>query len=309
VAKKNGELFAEKVGCDVSDLKCFQSLPVDLLLNLTAYLDDPTDGFDGAGNPWNGVVDAEFTDEPFLSDTPLNILKTGDFDKNVEVILGANQDEAVIFTFSYYFHPELFTLMSANWTDHYGPLTLLGRTGMGDITERDKELSGDILEYYTGSENTMTEEDFSAVTAMRSDAIFWQGIDRTVRMLVGQGVKVYQYIFSYRGQHSCLDAQGVEPGLFGVAHADEQLYLFDPLYYWDLHDLNENDTNIRDLLVSYWTNFAKYGDPTPPGSDHSWAAVNTDSWMYFNISGTNPGMQRSQEYQDRMNFWSTVVED
>ena len=138
----------------------------------------------------------------------------------------------MISTYVYYLNPELSKVLSANWTDHYGPLTLLGRTGMGDITEKDKELSATILEYYTGSKDTITEADFSAVTAMRSDAVFWQGIDRTVRMLVDQGVQLYQYIFSYRGQHSCLDAEGVEPGLFGVAHCDEQLYLFDPLYYW-----------------------------------------------------------------------------
>ena len=310
VAIKNGELFAEKVGCNVSDLNCFQNLPVDLLVNMKNYLDDPTDFLDGSGNPWNGVVDSEFTDEPFLSDTPINLLKMGDFDKDVEVILGAVQEEALQFTINFYFHPELYSLLSANWTDYYGPLSLLGRTGMGDIIEKDKELSNDILEYYTGSEDTMTEDDFSAVTAMRSDAVFWAGIDRMVRLLVEHGVEVYQYIFSYRGEHSGLDlVEGVEPGMFGVSHGDDLLYLFDPLYQIDLQELNESDENMRELLAGYWTSFAKYGDPTPPGSAVSWAPVTPDSWLYLNISGTEPGMERSQDYQDRMNFWSTVVED
>ena len=306
VAIRNGELFADKVGCDVSDLECLQNLPVDVLVNMTKYLDDPTDFLDGSGNPWNGVVDSEFTDDPFLSDTPLNILKTGDFDQNVEVILGAVQEEALQFTINFYFHPELYGQLSANWTDYYGPLSLLGRTGMGDITEKDKELSGDILEYYTGSEDTMTEDDFSAVTAMRTDAVFWAGIDRVVRLLVEHGVEVYQYMFSYRGEHSGLDLAGIEPGLFGVSHGDDLLYLFDPIYQVDLQDLNENDENMREHLVPYWTNFAKYGDPTPPGSGVSWSPVTSDSWLYLNISGTEPGMERSKEYRDRMNFWSTL---
>merc|ERR1719334_2111140 len=127
-AKKNGELFAENVGCNISNLECFQNLPVELLLNLTRYLDTPTDSLDGSGNPWNGVIDAEFTEDPFLSDTPINILANGDVDTNVEVMLGGNQDEAVIFTYIYYFDPELLDILSSNWTDYYGPLWLLGKT-------------------------------------------------------------------------------------------------------------------------------------------------------------------------------------
>ena len=87
---------------------------------------------------------------------------------------------------------------------------------------------------------------------------------------------------------------------------DEMLNLFDPLHYYDLHDMNHSDENIRELLVSLWTNFAKYGDPTPPGSSISWAQVE-DSGMYFNISGTVPRMEKRELYKDRMQFWSTVV--
>merc|ERR1719228_2337427 len=114
-------------------------------------------------------------------------------------------------------------------------------------------------------------------------------------------------MFSYRGEHRILDSYGVEPGLFGVSHVDEMLYLFDPLHHHDLQDMNQSDENIRELLVSLWTNFAKYGDPTPPGTTTiSWAQVE-NSGMYLNISGTVPSMEKRELYENRMQFWSTVV--
>ena len=306
VASRNGELFAEMVDCPLSDLACFQNLSLDTLLNHSTYLDDPTDYSEfKSGNPWNGVLDKDFTDDPFLPDTPLKILENGDFDQSVQLILGANQDEGLYETSVLYFNPDLYAEMSSNWS-HYGPVWLLGRTGLGDITEEDKEVAGDILEYYTGSRDTITHDDFFAVTAMKTDAEFWPSIDTTVSILSGHGVQVHHYIFSYRGEHSILDYSGVEPGLYGVSHADELFYLFDPLLHIDLEDMIERDKSIRNLLVSCWASFAKYGDPTPPGSSFTWTPVTGDSRLYLNISGTEPGMERREDYENRIQFWSTL---
>ena len=46
-------------------------------------------------------------------------------------------------------------------------------------------------------------------------------------------------------------------------HADECFYLFDPWLYNPL--ISENDILMSKMLVRYWTNFAKYGDPSPSG--------------------------------------------
>ena len=307
VAAENGNLFAEKVGCDVSDLECFQNLPVELLLDLNSYLDDPTDHPNLiSGNPWNGVVDKDFTNVPFFADTPLNILTNGDFDKTVQVILGANQDECLGDTIVFLAFPELYEIMSSNW-DHYGPITVLGKSGLGDITEEDIKLTNKIIEHYIGSLDNFDADHFFDLTDMKTDGTFWHGIDSTVNLLAGHGVQVYQYIFSYRGEHSFLDFYGVEPGTFGVAHADELFFLFDPLYHVDLEGMIDNDKDVRELLVSFWSNFAKYGDPTPPGSAVTWSPVSEDSRLYLNISGTEPSMQRAGYYEDRMQFWSSVV--
>ena len=306
IASHNGNLFAEKVGCDVNDLKCFQDLPLELLLSLNTFLDDPTDHPNIiTGNPWNGVVDQGFTDDPFLADTPINILTNGDFDKNIQVILGANQDECLADTIVFLGYPELYNIMSSNW-DHYGPITVLGKTGLGDITEEDKMIAREVLEYYIGSLDNFNADHFNEITNMKTDGTYWHGIETVINLLTVHGVQVHQYIFSYRGEHSFLDSHGVEPGTLGVAHADELFYLFDPLYHMDLGGMEDSDIKIRDLLVSLWVSFAKYGDPTPPGSALAWAPVSPDNRLYMNISGADPTMQRAEYYEDRMLFWSSV---
>ena len=59
-----------------------------------------------------------------------------------------------------------------------------------------------------------------------------------------------------------------------------------------------NDLIVRDIMASAWTNFAIYGDPTPPGSSSlSWTHVDPASGLqqYWNISGSEATMATSQE--------------
>ena len=46
-------------------------------------------------------------------------------------------------------------------------------------------------------------------------------------------------------------------------HADELLYLFD--FGFDL--TLDKDIQMREIMFKYWTNFAKYGNPSPVMSD------------------------------------------
>ena len=74
--------------------------------------------------------------------------------------------------------------------------------------------------------------------------------------------------------------------------------------------ISGNDEIVRGLMSSAWTNFAIFGDPTPPGtSSFSWNPVepNSELQQYLNISGVNPTMTTSQEIQKRMKIWDEVM--
>lgn len=72
-----------------------------------------------------------------------------------------------------------------------------------------------------------------------------------------------------------------------MCHADDLLYLWEPVFDVDWVLLSGDDESVRNVMTSAWTNFAIYGDPTPPGSGLSWMPLVLDSvHQYWNISGT-----------------------
>ncbi|XP_032511400.2 juvenile hormone esterase-like isoform X4 [Danaus plexippus] len=73
--------------------------------------------------------------------------------------------------------------------------------------------------------------------------------------------KVYNYIFNYSGQRNFMKLRSGYYNEPGASHADDLFYLFrgsliPPIF-------TKQDKKIIDYMTTLWTNFAKYGDPTP----------------------------------------------
>jgi para-nitrobenzyl esterase len=91
------------------------------------------------------------------------------------------------------------------------------------------------------------------------------------------GSKVFYYYFD---QHPDFPEDSPRYG-YGSPHGQEVAYVFmnlDP----DHPDSGKTDTEISDAMGTYWTNFAKYGDPNGEGMPH-WPAFDNDhrKVMYF----------------------------
>jgi para-nitrobenzyl esterase len=82
--------------------------------------------------------------------------------------------------------------------------------------------------------------------------------------VVQDGAKAYQYYFTY------LDTGGYnsEPPtlglILGADHGAELPYIFGLLNHWKAK-VPESDLKMQDLMMAYWTNFAKTMDPNGPG--------------------------------------------
>ena len=91
-----------------------------------------------------------------------------------------------------------------------------------------------------------------------------------------------------------------------MAHADE-LYLFWYPYWYQNFTLNTQDTSEAEMLVSYWTNFAKTGDPTPPSAEVAWEPVTEGQHEYLEIDNEGLSMGASQYYMERVKFWEEIM--
>ena len=91
--------------------------------------------------------------------------------------------------------------------------------------------------------------------------------------------------------------------------SDELWIKFGPLLGVN-RTLSEEDIQASLHLTELWTNFVKYGDPTPPGlessNDQVWVPVSTDDKRYLKLGSTISMESRSENYLDRMQFWRNL---
>ena len=296
-------LLAEILNCDQSEdvLACLQEQTIEDIGN-AGRLNDYTDCW--MCLIWNAIPDYEFTNQPFIPNEPKELLASGDFNKNIDVIIGTNKDEGILYVLGFFLDPELWN----DWRENFyniGTRSLFNIPKESDITEEDIENTKQLVEYYFGTIENFNEEHKTAVFNLFTDGAFLFDTHKTINYLTEAGVTVYEYIMTYQGEYSLTSLSGFGP--VGVCHADELLYLFTPAFSTNI-TLNAEDIEVKNVMVKAWTNFAKFGDPTPPNSDFSWTPRSSQDQVhhFLNISGPNPTMDTSQDIEDRIAEWETI---
>ena len=189
-------MFSSNLGCSQSqnELECLQEQNVTDILS---YVDMMTDSF----LIWMVVPDAEFTQNPFMPGNPKELMSLGQFNTEIEVIIGHNSDEGLTFFISYLLDPSLWEYLQENF-ENTGPMTLFNIANISDIRTIDVENANKILEYYFGSIDNINVENSQGLVDMYTDAYFTYGQHKTVDYLTKHGVVVFQYIFAYEGKFS-----------------------------------------------------------------------------------------------------------
>ena len=220
-ATQFGIFYAEKLNChNESDiLQCLQDKPLDEIMAETDLMDK--------GVVWLDVVDANLTtSDPVLPDYPESLLSSGQFHTNVEIIIGTTADEGVLFLAEEIKNSAWNELKTKLETE--GPKMLLGKANVSEITDADLDKSKKIVEFYIKSFDNVNEDNLQSLVNMYTDAMFLYGTHKTVNYLLQNNVKVYQYLLSYQGQFSFTQLFGLEP--LGTAHADDLIYMWDPVF-------------------------------------------------------------------------------
>ncbi|CAG9560788.1 unnamed protein product [Danaus chrysippus] len=195
-------------------------------------------------------VESEITGvEPVITDLPFNIIK--DKPNNVDVIYGSTSKEG------------LFFITDETFKD------LDGR--------KERSLFADDLQF------SSTDEEF--VKSKEVEKLYFENNKLNVKELVKiSGIfghlyfeipvimesenfvntsnsKVYNYHFNYSGKRNYLKWATGYHNETGASHGDDLFYLFrgsllPPVY-------NKEDQKVVNYITTLWTNFAKYGNPTP----------------------------------------------
>jgi hypothetical protein len=87
---------------------------------------------------WVIVPDDEFTEEPLMPGNPEHLMSSGQFNTEIEVIIGHNSDEGLSFLLPYLMDPSLYKVYQENF-DIMAPVGLFNIGNASDITSKDVE--------------------------------------------------------------------------------------------------------------------------------------------------------------------------
>ncbi|CAB3257415.1 unnamed protein product [Arctia plantaginis] len=116
---------------------------------------------------------------------------------------------------------------------------------------------------------------------------------------------IYFYNFDYVGALNIYDKIMKNP-YNHAAHMDDLGYLFKNVFQKDL-TTSELDNKVRERMLKLWTNFAKFGNPTPDKDYNlpiTWQPVDKDNAYYLNI-GSELTLQTDVD-KEKMDFWDDL---
>ncbi|XP_013162947.1 PREDICTED: cholinesterase 2-like [Papilio xuthus] len=187
--------------------------------------------------------------DQFLNDTPYNLLSLGKYTK-LPVIVGFNNAEGYMFVGK----ENDTTISNINFIDSL-PRDLSFPT-MGEKKSVADTFNKLYMNYEKISKNNLVK--FSRYAG---DSGITYSVAATVDLMLRSSERpLYAYQFSFSGWMNVVKQLYGFAGAPGATHADELFYLF-KLKAKLFQSFLELD--MVDKMTTMWTNFAKYGDPTP----------------------------------------------
>lgn len=282
---KQSENVAKQVGCSVEErrkmIKCLRS--VDALKFPVKEV-----------NVWRPIVDGNF-----LIDTPRNLRNAGKF-HHVPYMAGFTSREG-----SYFFPDVLDKVTPENFRFYTEAIFYNIGNKYGQVLDGNlpKSLIDTITLLYTPWPDKIDKIKTKIGLADEVGDFTMTGPTHMDLVLHSKHAPVFMYEFAH------LSELNPRPPWKGVAHKDDTPYEFGfPLMNLTiLQQYNDVDRNVSDMLITVFTNFAKYGNPTPqPVLGVSWEGFNSSDGAYFRIQ-SHPEM--AFKYRPtKMAFWNEYYE-
>lgn len=195
--------------------------------------------------------------EPFITDSPFNMFSKGDYNK-VPVIIGSNSEEG------YYF-------AGLDTDETLSNLSFERSVELFDLEfpteDKMKEVANNLRKMYMGDDE-ISLKNIVKLSRFHGEPYFNLPDNIETDLILKTSDKpVYKYEFQYSGRRNIpkFIAGFTFSSAPGATHADELFYLFTlfpiPIMF---------ETEMIRTMTTLWTNFAKYGTPTPEGSEFSW---------------------------------------
>ncbi|PFX33848.1 Neuroligin-4, X-linked [Stylophora pistillata] len=277
--------LAKKLGCatdkSAATITCLRSKEAQELLVLER------------ANIWRPVVDGNF-----LPDTPEELRKSGRFNK-VPLMAGFTSQEG-----AYFFPRHLKTVAPTTFRENlsFALNYILNKYGQTWVAPHKTEVPNSFMDAVIFQYTPWPyAKDSCKLKRGFSDAITDSCVAEPAHASLSYH-STQQPAFLYEFAHR--SKLNPDPEWLGVRHKDDTPYQFGfPLMNLTvLQNYDEADRNISDMVLTLFTNFAKFGNPTPePVFEASWPRFNQSHLDYLLIQGK---LARASNYRPtQMAFW------
>jgi len=301
------EIFAKSaaklVGCshenlDISTLECLQNIEIkEISKQITFNLLDTYAKNVSNYLEWRPVVD-NYASNPFLPLDPLEAMKTGVFNQ-IPYMSGTNKNEGALMMGIFGATGRTNEQIIENW-EVVGPRQI-SNSPTTKATVEEVVRANISLKYYNHPQGDTAVAKDQPMMDLFSDVTFISPDQKTVKLMSKYSSHVFNYYLTQKTNKSPLGKlfkQGIE---YTPIHADELVFLMD-----GYTDKTEEETALSNKMIKYWTNFAKYGHPTPSSQDTPfWNAVTQTENNYMELKA-EPEMGRDL-LQERMLFWERML--
>ncbi|KAL3286183.1 hypothetical protein HHI36_000694 [Cryptolaemus montrouzieri] len=282
-----------------------------------------------------GPVVEKPSEEAFLTEDPITILKSGNYNK-VPMIIGLNTNEGLLYE------------IAKKTRNIKGPLDLEleipHELGISPKTEAAAAIADKIKKFYKLQEGS-NDDKTKATYILKSDHHFNHGVHRCIIYHLESNTNpMYYYLFSFDGDFnyfkkfatskalviyfichyfmSSFDKESIRNmfirvansigfrKLDGVCHADDIGYLFRSFFSKKV-DPESREAKMVKQFVTLWTNFAKYGNPTPENKENElgvrWQPLEKQKHHCLNI-GDELKME-SNPFEENNKFWDEIYKE
>ena len=261
--ERNAKQLAEKFNCksinyDEEMLECLQSIDATEFLVNSQYVGPVSASSleDRERSMWAPVVDA-YSPDPILPLDPLHALKVGAYNK-VPMISGTVLNEGGV--------PVMALLgpipdKEQTWSDIGAQQMQITASGnMTETSENETFLKNMATKYYTGEIFDLRISGEGWMNLF-TDIMFLSPDQKMMEILSEAKVPVYNYLFSFVGENTVAEWYGAPDNSLSPVHGDDTLHFFQSIGGVKIQ--TEEEKRLSEKMTSYWTNFAKYGNPSP----------------------------------------------
>ncbi|CAG9787598.1 unnamed protein product [Diatraea saccharalis] len=249
------------------------------------------------------VIEKDFGEERYFYGDIYEVLRNG-IHEGVDVIIGYCEDDGL-----YAFNSIKLDEMCKLANDYIEFLTPINVEYCLSLKEQ-FEIGREIKKYYFPN-YAITADNCGSLLKFLTTQMFTHGIVTSAKFYSStNNNKVYFYKFTCKTERNLASAMlgvsDVVQDRIPVCHGDDLLYLFQiKLLCPDKIDEDSSTFKLIDNITKMWTNFAKYGNPTPDEDlGVQWLPFNAEDQHYLEIG--NVLVPGSGPDKDQIDLWDSI---